>query len=268
MIAVLAGTARGARWSKDPTTLRHLPHPGQEQNAARSICSTHETRHGKPCRVSVRVSAPNWHRSSLREWSVRLGRSRDPIRRAMQPGLWVIKLRFHRAPGPRRPHHPHRVGDQEDGEAAGERRLRQPLRTPGRERRPEQRTEHEPWQEPLLDVPEPRMLHRPERCAAEDQRQAGPLRGLLAHAEEQRERGHRDDAAAHAHEAGEQPDRRPDRERHRETQDRKSTRLNSSHGYISYAVFCLKKKIQTHTGRHTATPHPPAYTLAPPVPAR
>src|SRR2546429_2736977 len=27
--------------------------------------------------------------------------------------------------------------------------------------------------------------------------------------------------------------------------DRKSTRLNSSHGYISYAVFCLKKKTQT-----------------------
>src|SRR2546422_10857384 len=27
--------------------------------------------------------------------------------------------------------------------------------------------------------------------------------------------------------------------------DRKSTRLNSSHGYISYAVFCLKKK-KTH----------------------
>src|SRR2546422_2732972 len=34
--------------------------------------------------------------------------------------------------------------------------------------------------------------------------------------------------------------RSPDREsRHL---DRKSTRLNSSHGYISYAVFCLKKK--------------------------
>src|SRR2546422_4519663 len=32
--------------------------------------------------------------------------------------------------------------------------------------------------------------------------------------------------------------------------DRKSTRLNSSHGYISYAVFCLKKKkrICTETG--------------------
>src|SRR2546422_7810193 len=31
---------------------------------------------------------------------------------------------------------------------------------------------------------------------------------------------------------------------HRE--DRKSTRLNSSHGYISYAVFCLKKKKKHH----------------------
>src|SRR2546429_4248014 len=29
---------------------------------------------------------------------------------------------------------------------------------------------------------------------------------------------------------------------HRLHRDRKSTRLNSSHGYISYAVFCLKKK--------------------------
>src|SRR2546422_7656814 len=35
--------------------------------------------------------------------------------------------------------------------------------------------------------------------------------------------------------------------------DRKSTRLNSSHGYISYAVFCLKKKNikQTHHTRFT-----------------
>src|SRR2546429_3575136 len=34
--------------------------------------------------------------------------------------------------------------------------------------------------------------------------------------------------------------------------DRKSTRLNSSHGYISYAVFCLKKKISdSHLSRHT-----------------
>src|SRR5256884_6000391 len=32
------------------------------------------------------------------------------------------------------------------------------------------------------------------------------------------------------------------RPRKRPPRDRKSTRLNSSHGYISYAVFCLKKK--------------------------
>src|SRR2546429_7211470 len=31
-----------------------------------------------------------------------------------------------------------------------------------------------------------------------------------------------------------------------DTGDRKSTRLNSSHGYISYAVFCLKKKKNTY----------------------
>src|SRR2546429_8766939 len=33
--------------------------------------------------------------------------------------------------------------------------------------------------------------------------------------------------------------------------DRKSTRLNSSHGYISYAVFCLKKKNNQHPHCHT-----------------
>src|SRR2546429_3066609 len=32
--------------------------------------------------------------------------------------------------------------------------------------------------------------------------------------------------------------------------DRKSTRLNSSHGYISYAVFCLKKKKKQRTFRY------------------
>src|SRR5256886_7888402 len=41
-------------------------------------------------------------------------------------------------------------------------------------------------------------------------------------------------------------------------QDRKSTRLNSSHSQISYAVFCLKKKkepqphVVTHTSGHSA----------------
>src|SRR2546430_12679514 len=49
-----------------------------------------------------------------------------------------------------------------------------------------------------------------------------------------------------------------DEVRTRET-DRKSTRLNSSHSQISYAVFCLKKKITTR--RHDAAapvPVPPA----------
>src|SRR2546422_1131812 len=35
--------------------------------------------------------------------------------------------------------------------------------------------------------------------------------------------------------------------------DRKSTRLNSSHGYISYAVFCLKKKKEEASSRRAPT---------------
>src|SRR5687768_17960871 len=44
--------------------------------------------------------------------------------------------------------------------------------------------------------------------------------------------------------------------------DRKSTRLNSSHGYISYAVFCLKKKktkkkqyTHPHISQHVRSSH-------------
>src|SRR5687768_18287064 len=60
---------------------------------------------------------------------------------------------------------------------------------------------------------------------------ADPLRGPLAAA-----RG-----------AGARRVRRPGHRRPPEhPRDRKSTRLNSSHGYISYAVFCLKKKNKTH----------------------
>src|SRR2546422_4483862 len=36
----------------------------------------------------------------------------------------------------------------------------------------------------------------------------------------------------------------------RGARDRKSTRLNSSHGYISYAVFCLKKKKKKYKQYH------------------
>src|SRR3989449_3054584 len=43
---------------------------------------------------------------------------------------------------------------------------------------------------------------------------------------------------------------------HHDFSDRKSTRLNSSHGYISYAVFCLKKKKKKHTvNRDTKSRH-------------
>src|SRR5438045_6515169 len=37
-----------------------------------------------------------------------------------------------------------------------------------------------------------------------------------------------------------------------EPEDRKSTRLNSSHLGISYAVFCLKKKKESHSAREPA----------------
>src|SRR5256884_1781584 len=45
-------------------------------------------------------------------------------------------------------------------------------------------------------------------------------------------------------------------------EDRKSTRLNSSHGYISYAVFCLKK-IHRHSDvvNQTVTQSPLVYVV-------
>src|SRR2546429_876978 len=49
------------------------------------------------------------------------------------------------------------------------------------------------------------------------------------------------------------------------SRDRKSTRLNSSHGYISYAVFCLKKKkknIYTHSCSETHTSCSTSYVVA------
>src|SRR2546422_2829784 len=67
----------------------------------------------------------------------------------------------------------------------------------------------------LREVPQ-RDRYRKERAG--DERTCGPAREP-------------------EHPAG--PHQRPD-------QDRKSTRLNSSHGYISYAVFCLKKKTKKH----------------------
>src|SRR5688572_31857130 len=46
------------------------------------------------------------------------------------------------------------------------------------------------------------------------------------------------------------PTTRPKRTAAPTAPDRKSTRLNSSHSQISYAVFCLKKKKQKHKTNH------------------
>src|SRR3989449_7579944 len=55
------------------------------------------------------------------------------------------------------------------------------------------------------------------------------------------------------------------------TGDRKSTRLNSSHGYISYAVFCLKKKKKQQQIAHRSkdrrpTTHQPQSHVRRPAP--
>src|SRR5256885_7478944 len=49
--------------------------------------------------------------------------------------------------------------------------------------------------------------------------------------------------------------------------DRKSTRLNSSHLVISYAVFCLKKKKTPHSSCITSTFYSTLHTITP-VPSR
>src|SRR2546428_4612858 len=46
-----------------------------------------------------------------------------------------------------------------------------------------------------------------------------------------------------------------------ERRDRKSTRLNSSHDQISYAVFCLKKK-KKHTELYSSAPLPRSISLS------
>src|SRR6266852_8767193 len=51
-----------------------------------------------------------------------------------------------------------------------------------------------------------------------------------------------------------QPARPPHRQREPGHRDRNSTRLNSSHGSISYAVFCLKKKKTSYLTLTVYTP--------------
>src|SRR2546426_1871085 len=70
-------------------------------------------------------------------------------------------------------------------------------------------------------------------------------------------RSHIEVRAQHGNEVREEPvpQRRRERQRdecphRRDAGDRKSTRLNSSHLVISYAVFCLKKKKKKHKEEH------------------
>src|SRR2546429_6255738 len=73
----------------------------------------------------------------------------------------------------------------------------------------------------------PRRLGQPERCTRPAS--PGPSRSTPTHA-----------SSADASSCGAACIGR--NRRAASSSDRKSTRLNSSHGYISYAVFCLKKK--------------------------
>src|SRR5437870_8587556 len=90
------------------------------------------------------------------------------------------------------------------------------------------------------------MLRRPPRSTL------FPYTTLFRSRSAERRRGVRDPSL-------ERPAHGPDR-------DRKSTRLNSSHVAISYAVFCLKKKkryrtsthasiLRSHEHSHRTTPH-------------
>src|SRR2546422_7337167 len=67
---------------------------------------------------------------------------------------------------------------------------------------------------------------------------AGHGEGDAHHHHHSEQQSHRSERFLQDH-AGEDGN---DHRRREQQGDRKSTRLNSSHGYISYAVFCLKKK--------------------------
>src|SRR3712207_8704220 len=79
-------------------------------------------------------------------------------------------------------------------------------------------------------------------------RAAGELGGSLDAARAARGGGFDRRAARAAH-------RPPGATATREPRDRKSTRLNSSHANISYAVFCLKKNINYHYTISSLTSH-------------
>src|SRR5260221_9405845 len=86
---------------------------------------------------------------------------------------------------------------------------------------------------PTLFRSRPQQIHRRRHRLLRD-RQRGGAGPENQHRHRQRQHQQRQQYAA-----------TPEPQRQRGTQDRKSTRLNSSHTVISYAVFCLKKKKQS-----------------------
>src|SRR5256886_13260045 len=74
------------------------------------------------------------------------------------------------------------------------------------------------------------------------------------------DRGRRRPAGAHLQPRPRRPAGHPPRAPAASSSDRKSTRLNSSHSQISYAVFCLKKK-----NNNTPTSDRPLLPLQPPL---
>src|SRR5256884_2668168 len=106
-------------------------------------------------------------------------------------------------------------------------------------------------------------LFRSARSEADDDRREGADRRAL---------GRREPAEVNAHYGEkEEQDELPHAARGaqalaQEHRDRKSTRLNSSHGYISYAVFCLKKKKRdTYRGQRDHTHSPCCAPVSPQV---
>src|SRR3712207_8575964 len=85
------------------------------------------------------------------------------------------------------------------------------------------------------------MIRRPPRSTPFPTRRSSDLVARL----DLVERGLGQVHAARLDQVGELAEQEGEHERADVRSDRKSTRLNSSHANISYAVFCLKKKKQT-----------------------
>src|SRR3712207_8051752 len=69
-------------------------------------------------------------------------------------------------------------------------------------------------------------------------------------------------ARHHPHRCRGRARRHPRRQGHAQGRDRKSTRLNSSHANISYAVFCLKKKNTMKSPRESTPTQPVPFSTA------